>query len=125
MKTYQPKAKEVKREKHTLDAKDQVLGRFAAKVAGLLMGKGKVTYSAHMDSGDFVEVENAKEIVVTGKKDKQKVYRRHSGYPSGFKEVSYEKMHKEMPSRVIRLAVNGMLPDNRLKRDRIARLTFK
>ena len=125
MKTYQPSSKEIKREKHVLDAKGQVLGRFATKVANLLTGKGKVTYSAHMDSGDFVQVINAKEIVVTGKKEKQKSYIRHSGYPKGFKEVSYEKMHKEMPSRVIKLAVKGMIPDNRLKDDRMARLTFK
>ncbi len=125
MKTYQPSSKEIKREKHVIDAKGQVLGRLATKIANLLTGKGKVTYSAHMDSGDFVQVINAKEIIVTGNKAEQKTYIRHSGYPKGFKEIKYEKMHKEMPSRVIKLAVNGMLPDNRLKSDRIARLTFK
>lgn len=124
MKTFQPKGK-IERAKHEIDAKGQVLGRLATKIAGLLMGKGKAAYSANIDSGDFVVVENAKDIVLTGKKAKQKVYRSHSGYPKGFKEVSFEKMNKEQPSKVIRLAVSGMLPDNRLKSDRMARLTFK
>lgn len=123
-KTFQPKG-EVKRAKHEIDAKGQVLGRLATKIANLLTGKGKVTYSAHADSGDFVVVSNAKDIVLTGKKSKQKLYRSHSGYPRGFKEVSFEKMNKEQPSKVVRIAVSGMLPDNRIKKDRLARLTFK
>lgn len=125
MKTYQPKAGEVVRARHTIDAKGQVLGRLSTKIANLLTGKGKATYSAHMDSGDFVEVLNAKDIVLTGRKAKQKLYRSHSGYPRGFKEISFEKLNKEQPSKVIMHAVSGMLPDNRLKRDRMARLTFK
>ncbi len=124
MKTFQPKGK-IERQRHTIDAKGQVLGRLATKIANLLTGKGKVTYSANIDSGDYVEVENAKDVVLTGKKEKQKVYRRHSGYPKGFKEVSYEKMKKEQPSKILKLAVSGMLPDNRLKKNRMARLTFK
>ncbi|MEK7472657.1 MAG: 50S ribosomal protein L13 [Patescibacteria group bacterium] len=122
MKTYQPKQKEVKRAWHLIDAQGEVLGRLASKVAILLMGKQKSTYSTHMDSGDNVVVINAEKITTTGKKAEQKVYRSHSGYPGGFKEVSFEKMAKVHPARIIEFAVSGMLPDNRLKSDRMARL---
>ncbi|MEK7100293.1 MAG: 50S ribosomal protein L13 [Patescibacteria group bacterium] len=121
-KTYQPKQKEVKRDWHLIDAKGQVLGRLATKVAILLMGKQKATYSTHMDSGDNVVVVNAELINVTGNKAAQKVYQSHSGYPGGFKEVSFEKMSKLHPARIIEFAVKGMLPDNRLQSDRMARL---
>ena len=122
VKTFQPKQKEVKREWHLIDAKGEVLGRLASKVAILLMGKHKSTYSTHMDSGDNVVVVNAEKIVTTGKKNEQKVYRSHSGYPGGFKEVPFSKMSKEHPNRVVEFAISGMLPDNRLKSDRMARL---
>lgn len=122
MKTYQPKSKEISRTWHLIDAKDQVLGRLSTKIATLLMGKQKSNYSTHMDSGDFVVVVNAEKVLTTGKKSQNKVYRSHSGYPGGFKEVSFEKMSKEHPSRIIEFAINGMLPDNRLKADRMARL---
>lgn len=121
-KTYQPKQKEVKRDWHLIDAKGQILGRLATNVATLLMGKQKATYSTHMDSGDNVVVINAELIKTTGRKAEQKVYRSHSGYPGGFKEVSFAKMSKEHPARVIEIAVYGMLPDNRLQSDRMARL---
>lgn len=121
-KTYQPKQKEIKKAWHLIDAKGEVLGRLASKVAILLMGKQKSTYSTHMDSGDNVVVINAEKIITTGKKAEQKVYRSHSGYPGGFKEVSFKKMSKEHPNRIIEFAVSGMLPDNRLKSDRMARL---
>ena len=122
MKTYQPKAKEVKRNWHLVDAKGEILGRLASKVAQLLTGKGKVTYSSHMDSGDYVVVINVEKIEVTGKKKTQKLYRSHSGFPGGFKEVSFAKMSLEKPEEIIKHAVMGMLPDNRLKRDRVTRL---
>ena len=122
VKTFQPKQKEVKREWHLIDAKGEVLGRLASKVAILLIGKHKSTYSTHMDSGDNVVVVNAEKIVTTGKKNEQKVYRSHSGYPGGFKEVPFSKMSKEHPNRVVEFAISGMLPDNRLKSDRMARL---
>ncbi len=121
-KTYQPKQKEVVRAWHLIDAKDQVLGRLATNVATLLMGKQKATYSTHMDSGDNVVITNAEKIVITGNKSDQKVYRGHSGYPGGFKEVTFAKMSKEHPARIVEIAVSGMLPDNRLKSDRMARL---
>lgn len=122
MKTYQPKEKEVKREWHLIDAKDEILGRLATKIAGLLMGKGKPTFSRHMDSGDFVVVVNADKIMVTGRKAQKKVYRSHSGYPSGFKEKKFSSVLEEHPERIIEHAVSGMIPDNRLKAERMLRL---
>lgn len=125
IKTYQPSAKSIVREKHLIDAKGEILGRLASKVAYLLVGKHKATYAPHLDSGDFVTVTNAKEIRLTGKKPLQKVYRRHSGYPGGFKEISFQKMITTSPERVIELAVAGMLPDNKLKKRRLARLNVQ
>lgn len=122
MKTFQPKEKEIKRSWHLIDAKDGVLGRIATQIAMYLMGKHKPTYSPHLDSGDYVVVINAEKVVLTGKKPLQKVYRHHSGYPGGLKEISLAKMKKEHPERILEHAVSGMLPDNRLKKDRMARL---
>lgn len=122
MKTYQPKSKEIERTWHLINAENQVLGRLSTKIATLLMGKQKSSYSAHIDSGDFVVVINAEKILTTGKKRLNKVYRSHSGFPGGFKEVTFEKMSKEHPSRIIEFAVFGMLPDNRLRENRMARL---
>lgn len=122
MKTYHPTAKEVRRDWHLMDAKGAILGRLATKVATLLQGKHKATYSPHMDSGDYVVVVNAEKVKVTGKKAKQKLYRSHSGYPGGFKETTFERLQREHPERIIEKAVFGMLPDNRLRKDRMARL---
>jgi large subunit ribosomal protein L13 len=122
IKTYQPNQQQVKRSWHLVDMKDQILGRSATQIATFLMGKQKSDYSAHMDSGDYVVVVNAKDLVLTGNKVSQKVYRSHSGYPGGFKEVSYEKMSQKFPERIVEKAVAGMLPDNRLKADRMTRL---
>jgi large subunit ribosomal protein L13 len=122
MKTYQPKHKDIERNWHLVDAKGAILGRMATKIVGLLMGKHKPTYSNHMDMGDYVVVVNAGKVEVTGRKRKQKVYQKHSGYPGGFKEISFEKMITEQPARVIELAVKRMLPDNRLRQERMRRL---
>lgn len=124
MKTYQPSGKDVKRSTINVDAKGEILGRFATKIAGLLMGKGKATYSRHIDSGDNVVVVNVEKLIVTGKKASNKVYRGHSGYPGGFKEESYEKLMKQHPERILEHAVSGMLPDNKLKAERLKRLTL-
>ncbi len=124
MKTYQPKQKEVTRNWHLIDANGEILGRIATKIAILLMGKHKATYSAHMDSGDNVVVINASKVEVTGRKADQKVYRSHSGYPGGLKEITYKKMHDLHPERIIEHAVRGMLPDNRLQGKRMKRLTI-
>ncbi|KKU01855.1 MAG: 50S ribosomal protein L13 [Candidatus Woesebacteria bacterium GW2011_GWE1_45_18] len=122
MKTYQPKASEVKRSWHLIDADGVILGRMATEVARLLTGKNKPSFSRHMDMGDYVVVVNAEKVKLSGKKTKQKVYRSHSGYPGGFKEVTFAQMRKEHPERIVGHAVAGMLPDNRLKKDRMARL---
>ena len=121
-KTYQPKESEVTRNWHFIDAKGKILGRMSTDIARFLMGKHKKTYSAHMDSGDYVVVVHAEGVALTGNKMSQKVYRSHSGYPGGFKEIKIEKLLKERPARVIEHAVSGMLPDNRLKDKRMKRL---
>lgn len=122
MKTYQPKEKEIKRNWHLIDADGAILGRISTQIAILLTGKNKPTFSKHMDMGDYVVVINAEKVKLTGKKAEQKVYRSHSGYPGGFKEVSFAQMKKEHPERIVQHAVGGMLPDNRLKKERMARL---
>jgi len=122
MKTYQPKQKEVKREWHLMDADGKILGRISTEIALILTGKNKVKFSKHMDMGDYVVVINAKKVELTGNKPKDKVYRSHSGYPGGFKEVKLPKLMKENPARVIEHAVAGMLPDNRLRQSRLRRL---
>ena len=122
MKTYQPKAKDIKRAWHLFDAKGKVLGRLSTEVAKLLMGKQKVTYAPHLDMGDYVVIINAKEVVLTGAKMSNKVYQSHSGFPGGFKEVKVQKMMDEMPTRVIEKAIYGMIPTNRLTAKRMARL---
>jgi len=122
MKTTQKKAREIKREMHTIDASGQVLGRLSSEVVKLLMGKHKVDYSPNLDMGDSVVVNNAAKIKVTGRKEDQKIYRSHSGFPGGFKEVKFAKLKKEQPAKVIEKAVKGMLPNNRLLKLRMARL---
>ena len=121
-KTYQPKEKDIERAWHLMDAKDKVLGRFASEVAKLLVGKHKVKYAPHLDMGDCVVVINASGIKLTGKKEKQKLYQSHSGFPGGFKEVAYLKMKEDHPERIIEMAVAGMLPKNRLQDKRMRRL---
>lgn len=122
MKTYQPKQKEVKREWHLINAKSQVLGRMASDIVKYLIGKHKVNYVPHLDMGDYVVVLNAEKVKVTGRKEKQKVYYRHSGYPGGFKKIAYLKLKKEQPEKIIQLAVKRMLPGNRLRDKRMVRL---
>lgn len=123
-KTYQPKAKDVTRNTHEIDAENKVLGRLASQVSTYLMGKHKATYSAHMDSGDFVTVKNVDKIAVTRGKEMKKVYRSHSGFPGGFKEVKYMKYFTENPKKILELAVYNMLPGNRLRDKRMRRLKF-
>jgi len=122
MKTYQPKAKDIKRTWHLFDAKGKVLGRLATEAAKFLIGKHKVIYTPHLDMGDYVVIINAKDIVLTGAKMANKVYQSHSGYPGGFKEVKVQKMMDEMPTRIIEKAIYGMIPTNRLTAKRMARL---
>ena len=122
MKTYSTKASDIKREWHVIDASGKVLGRLATQVASLLMGKHKPIFCRHLDVGDYVVIINAEKIRVTGNKDKQKLYYRHSGYPGGLKSTSLERMMQTHPTRVIEHAVKGMLPHNRLEAKMMKRL---
>ncbi len=122
MKTYAVKESDIKREWHVIDASGKILGRLATQVASLLMGKHKPMFCRNMDTGDFVVVINADKIRVTGNKAKQKLYYRHSGYPGGLKSISLEKMMQTNPTRVIELAVKGMLPHTRLGAKMIKKL---
>jgi large subunit ribosomal protein L13 len=115
-KTYSPKAKEITRAWYVIDAEGAVLGRLASEVAKILRGKHKPTYAPHLDTGDHVVVVNAAKIRLTGGKELKKVYYRHSGYPGGIKEVSFERMMADRPERVVEKAVRGMLPKTRLGR---------
>lgn len=109
-KTYVAKKKDISRKWYIVDAKDKILGRLAVKVAVILRGKHKPTFTPHLDTGDGVIVVNAAKIRVTGRKLQEKVYRRYSGYPGGLREVSLDNMLKRKPETVIRLAVQRMLP---------------
>jgi large subunit ribosomal protein L13 len=122
MKTYSPKASELKREWLVVDAENMVLGRLATEVALRLRGKHKPEFAPHMDNGDFVVVVNADKILVTGRKLDQKMYYRHSGYPGGLKERTLRDMMASKPEAVVRQAVRGMLPKNRLARQLIKKL---
>jgi len=116
MKTYSIKADEIHKDWFVADAENKALGRLASKVAQILKGKHKPTYTPHMDMGDFVVVVNAEKIRVSGNKEMQKTYFSHSGYPGGTKEVDLYTMRRRHPERVIQNAVKGMLPKNSLGR---------
>lgn len=116
------KAKEIERAWHLLDAKGQVLGRLATEAAQKLIGKHKLNYVNYLDMGDHVVVINTHEVIVTGKKEEQKLYKRYSGYPGGLKEIPYKVLKEKRPEQIIRLAVWGMLPKNKLRKTRISRL---
>jgi large subunit ribosomal protein L13 len=107
---------------HLVDVKDRVLGRVATRIATTLMGKHKPIYDPASDCGDYVVVINARHVKVTGRKATQKLYRHHSGYPGGLKEIPFKRMIEEKPDEVIRRAVSGMLPKNRLRDVRLKRL---
>ncbi len=122
VKTPRIKDKEIKRKWYLVDAENCILGRLASRIACLLMGKNKATWSPHQDTGDFVVVINAEKIRVTGQKLADKKYYRHSGYLGGLKEVSLFTMLQKKPEKVIELAVKGMLPKNALGRRMIKKL---
>jgi len=122
MKTYSIKADEIHKDWFVADAENKALGRLASKVAQILKGKHKPTYTPHMDMGDFVVVVNAEKIRVSGNKEMQKTYFSHSGYPGGTKEVDLYTMRRRFPERVIQNAVKGMLPHNRLGRQMMRNL---
>lgn len=122
MRTYSPKPGDITDNWYLIDAEDKVLGRLASETAKLLRGKHKPEYTPHVNLGDHVIVVNAEKVKVTGKKGEKKLYRRHTGWPGGLKTVVYEDLQKRFPDRIIRLAVKGMLPRNRLGRAMVRKL---
>ncbi|MBQ6320630.1 50S ribosomal protein L13 [Candidatus Saccharibacteria bacterium] len=121
-KTYSQKSAEISRDWWVVDASSMPLGKLAVVIADKLMGKSKVTYTPHIDNGDYVVVINAKHLVVTGEKLTDKMYYRHSGFPGGLTELQLKEVIEKDPSVAIRQAVKGMLPKNKLAADRLARL---
>jgi large subunit ribosomal protein L13 len=122
MKSYMARPREVERRWYLVDAEGQTLGRLATEIARILRGKNKPQYTPHVDTGDFVVVVNAEKVVVTGRKAEQKVYYRHTGYPGGLKETSYEVMLERKPTEILRKAVRGMMPKTRLGRQQLRKL---
>ena len=114
MKTFSAKPLEITRKWYVIDADGATLGRLAVEAANLLRGKNKPQYTPNVDTGDFVIVINAEKVTVSGKKETDKFYRSHSGYPGGFKEISFKDMLEKTPERAIEKAVKGMLPHNTL-----------
>ena len=116
MKTFSAKPKEVKREWFVVDATDKVLGRVATEVALRLRGKHKPEYTPHVDTGDHIVIINAEKIAVTGNKEEDKIYYRHTGYPGGIKDVNVRELREKAPTRILENAVRGMMPKNALGR---------
>lgn len=115
-------AKDTQRKWHLIDLKGQVLGRVSNSISTLLQGKHKETYAPYLDQGDYVIAINCKQVAVTGKKEKQKVYTYFSGYPSGLKEWTYNELMERRPKEIIRHAVSGKLPKNKLRKRMLTRL---
>ncbi|MDP8961314.1 MAG: 50S ribosomal protein L13 [Actinomycetota bacterium] len=116
MRTYSARAREIERHWYVVDARDQVLGRLASRVAQVLRGKHKPMFTPHLDTGDYVIVVNAAEVRLTGAKASQKFWHRHSGYPGGLKSVPFARLLAETPEKAVEKAVRGMLPKNKLGR---------
>lgn len=116
------KSRQITRDWHWLDAQGKILGRLATKIASFLIGKHKPNYVPYLDVGDYVVVINAKKVVVSGKKEEQKLYTRYSGYPGGLKKTTFRQLKEKKPEEIIRQAVSGMLPKNKLRKKRLARL---
>lgn len=122
MKTYMANAETVERKWYVVDAKGKTLGRLSSEIAKILRGKHKPTYTPHVDTGDFVIVINAELIEVTGKKGENKIYRRHTSYPGGLKEATFNQLMEKNPTAAISEAVKGMLPHGSLGRDMLKKL---
>ena len=122
MKTYPAKPGEIERRWYVVDAEGQNLGRLATRIADTLRGKNKPQFTPHVDTGDFVVVVNAEKITVTGKKLDEKIYYRHSGYPGGLKQRTLREQLDRRPTEVLRTAVKGMLPKNKLAARQLTKL---
>ena len=122
MKSYIAKPQEVERKWYVLDAEGKALGRLASEAASILRGKKKPIYTPHVDTGDYVIIINAEKVEVTGKKRKEKIYKRHTGYPGGLREITFEKLQAKNPEEIIRHAVKGMMPKGSLGRQMYKKL---
>ncbi|OGH12193.1 MAG: 50S ribosomal protein L13 [Candidatus Levybacteria bacterium RIFCSPHIGHO2_01_FULL_40_10] len=120
--TKPTKTSEIERAWHLVDINGKILGRVAGEIAKLLMGKSKPYFAKNLDCGDFVVVVNSAEVKVTGKKEKDKVYTRYSGYPGGLRKITLGEMRAQKPEEIIRHAVSGMLPKNKLRASMLKRL---
>lgn len=114
--------RQIKRDWYIADAKDQILGRFASKIAGVLYGKSKENFMPNVDQGDYVVVINARDVKVTGRKKENKTYFRHTGYPGGLKKETLKELLEGRPEEVIKRAVRGMLKDNKIAKEALKRL---
>ncbi len=122
VRTFTPKAGEITRQWHIIDATDIVLGRLASQTAVLLRGKHKATFAPHVDTGDFVVIINAEKVALTGAKREQKLAYRHSGYPGGLRSRTYVEMLERYPAKAVEKAIQGMLPKNSLARAQLTKL---
>lgn len=122
MKTYNAKPETVKRDWYVVDATGKTLGRLATQIAHRLRGKHKAEFTPHVDTGDYIIIINAEHIAVTGKKETDKVYYRHTGYPGGLKSMTLDKLRERAPERIIQTAVKGMMPRNPLGRAMLRKL---
>lgn len=122
MKSFIAKNYDIDRKWYVIDAEGKTLGRMATEAAKLLRGKHKPTYTSNVDCGDYVVIINADKVAVTGKKRKEKIYKRHTGYPGGLREISFEKLMEKHPTEVVRHAVKGMMPKGKLGRQMFKKL---
>lgn len=120
--TYMAKPQDIERKWYLIDAEGKTLGRLASEAASILRGKNKPVFTPHMDTGDYVIIINAEKVAVTGKKRKEKIYKRHTGYPGGLHEITFEKLQAKDPEEIIRHAVKGMMPNGKLGRQMYKKL---
>ena len=120
--TYMAKPQDIERKWYVIDAEGKTLGRLASEAASILRGKNKPTFTPHMDTGDYVIIINAEKVEVTGKKRKEKIYKRHTGYPGGLREITFEKLQAKAPEEIIRHAIKGMMPKGKLGRQMYKKL---
>jgi large subunit ribosomal protein L13 len=120
--SYIAKPHEIEHKWYVIDAEGKTLGRLATEAASILRGKKKPVYTPHVDTGDYVIVINAEKVEVTGKKRKEKIYKRHTGYPGGLREITFEKLQAKNPEEIIRHAIKGMMPEGRLGRQMFKKL---
>ncbi len=121
-KSFIAKPAEVERKWYVVDADGKNLGRMASQIAAVLRGKNKPTYTPHVDCGDYVIVINAEKVAVTGKKRQEKIYKHHTGYPGGLRELTFEQMMEKHPTEAVRHAVKGMMPNGKLGRQMFKKL---